>query len=91
MTPLATETPVPTATPIPTETAAPTSTPAPTPTATITVVLAELVPTSTPNLTSEQEQIGTITVLIFVGIVVIIIVFAVRWMIRTAKREPKEV
>jgi hypothetical protein len=87
-TPQATETPVPTETPRPTETAAPTSTPSPTPTATITVVLAELVPTSTPNLTSEQEQIGTITVLIFLGIVVMIIAFAIRWMIRAAKREP---
>jgi len=50
------------------------------------VVVAELVPTSTPNLTSEQEQIGTITVLIFVGIVAMIITFAIRWVIRTAKR-----
>ena len=52
--------------------------------------MAELVPTSTPNLTSEQEQIGTITVLIFVGIVVAIIAFAVRWMIRAAKSAPGE-
>jgi hypothetical protein len=54
------------------------------------VVIAELVPTATPNLTSEQEQIGTITVLVFVTIVAIIIVFAIRWMIRAAKREPGE-
>jgi hypothetical protein len=44
------------------------------------------VPTSTPNLTSEQEQIGTITVLTFVGIVVVIIAFAIRWMVRTARQ-----
>jgi hypothetical protein len=49
------------------------------------VVIAELPPTPTPNLTSEQEQIGTITVLIFVGIVVIFIGLAVRWMIRAAR------
>jgi hypothetical protein len=61
-----------------------------TPTATITVVVAELVPTSTPNLTSEQEQIGTITVLVFVGIVVAVIGFAIRWMIRAAKGESGE-
>ena len=86
-TPQATETARPTETTAPTETAAPTSTASPTPTATITVVLAELVPTATPNLTSEQEQIGTITVLVFLGIVVVIIGFAIRWMIRAAKDE----
>jgi hypothetical protein len=48
------------------------------------------VPTSTPNLTSEQEQIGTITVLVFVGIIVAVIGFAVRWMIRATKGEPGE-
>jgi hypothetical protein len=87
-----TETPAPTETPLPTDTAVPTrtSTPPPTPTPTITVVIAELVPTATPNLTSEQEQIGTITVLVFVGIVAVIIVFAVRWMVRAGRREPGE-
>ena len=69
-------------TPTPTNTPTLTPTPTNTPTPTITVVIAELVPTATPNLTSEQEQIGTITVLIFVGLVVILIVFSVRWMIR---------
>jgi hypothetical protein len=49
------------------------------------VVVAELPPTPTPILTSEQEQIGTITVLVFVGIVSVIIGFSVRWLIHGAK------
>jgi uncharacterized repeat protein (TIGR01451 family) len=81
----ATQTPTPEPSPSATETPPATSTPEPTPTPTITVVVAELPPTPTPNLSSEQEVVGTITVLIFVGLVTGVIVFAVVWMVRNGR------
>jgi len=45
------------------------------------VVLAELPPTATPNLTSQQEQLGSLTVWIFVGFTLIIVVLAVVWIL----------
>ena len=60
------------------------------PPATITIVAGELPPTveptATPNLNAEQVRIGTITVLIFCGLVVLLIAFAIRWMVRGGKR-----
>jgi uncharacterized repeat protein (TIGR01451 family) len=90
-TPPATPTPEPspsttaTQTPAATQTPEATPTPEPTPTPTITVVVAELPPTPTPNLSTEQEVIGTITVLIFVGLVVAIIILVVVWVVRNVK------
>lgn len=66
----------------PTDTVSPTEEPSVTPSPTITVVIVELPPTPTPKLSSEQEQLGTITVLIFVGFTVAIVIFAVVWMVR---------
>jgi len=91
-----TATPSPTGTPVPSATAVPTGTPQPTdtptpratttpsvvPSPTYTVVLVELPPTPTPNLSTEQERLGTVTVLIFSGIVVALAVWALIWLIR---------
>jgi uncharacterized repeat protein (TIGR01451 family) len=66
----------------PTVTTAPTRTPSPTPTPTITVVAVELPPTPTPRLTSEQERLGTVTILVFVGIVAAVVTSSVVWLIR---------
>jgi uncharacterized repeat protein (TIGR01451 family) len=73
------------ATPTPTATAAPTATPSPTPTPTITVVAVELPPTPTPKLTSEEERLGTVTVLVFVGIVLAVVTSSVVWLVRGRK------
>jgi uncharacterized repeat protein (TIGR01451 family) len=81
--PAATPTPTAVATATPEPSPSATATPEPTPT--ITVVAAELPPTPTPNLSTEQEVIGTVTVLIFVVIVVAIIIAAVVWIVRTAR------
>ena len=74
----ATSTPLPAT---PTGTPSPTRPPSPTPSPTITVVLAELPPTATPNLTSQQEQLGSLTVWIFVGFTLLIVFLAVVWML----------
>jgi uncharacterized repeat protein (TIGR01451 family) len=74
-----------TQTPTPEPSPSATATPEPTPTPTITVVAAELPPTPTPNLSTEQEVVGTVTVLIFVSLVVGVIAFAVVWMVRNGK------
>jgi len=65
----------------PTGTPSPTMPPSPTPSPTITVVLAELPPTATPNLTSQQEQLGSLTVWIFVGFTLVIVFLAMVWML----------
>jgi len=87
VTPTVTATSTQTPAPSPTATRTPvaTATPEPTPTPTITVVVAELPPTPTPNLSTEQEVVGTVTVLIFVGLVVVLIIFAVVWIVRNAQ------
>jgi uncharacterized repeat protein (TIGR01451 family) len=80
-----TQTPAPSPSATATRTPVATATPEPTPTPTITVVVAELPPTPTPNLSTEQEVVGTVTVLIFVGLVVVLIIFAIVWMVRNAQ------
>jgi hypothetical protein len=37
-------------------------------------------------LNTEQVRIGTITVLIFVGMVVILIAVSIRWLVRGARK-----
>ena len=78
----------PTVTPLPTATATPTATPSPTPSPTVTVVIAEIPPTPTPNLSSEQEQLGTLSVSIFVAITLSIVVLSSVWIVR--KRNVRE-
>lgn len=80
--PAATPSAVPTRTAAPSPTTAPTATPSPT----ITVVVAELPPTPTPNLTSEEERLGTATVLVFVGLLVAVIASSVTWLVRSKNR-----
>lgn len=82
--------PPPSATPQPSPTASPTTQPSPTasptpsPTPTITVVAGELpTPAPTPNLSSEQERVGTVTVLVFVGLVLGVVVAAAVWVVRS--------
>jgi len=65
----------------PTPTSSPTAEPSPT----NTVAIAELPPTPTPNLTSAQEQLGTLTILIFVAMTLGIVVWSVVWLIRGRK------
>jgi hypothetical protein len=65
-----------------TVTPSPTTAPSATPSPTITVVIAELPPTPTPNLTTEQERVGSFTVLVFVGFVLVIVVLSVIWLVR---------
>ena len=83
-----------TPTPMPKPTSTPTAAPSPTamPTPTITVVpgvlLPTVVPTPTPNLSSEQVLVGTVTVSVFVTIVVASIALSVAWMVRNGKRAP---
>ena len=62
-----------------------TPSPAVVPTPTITVVVAELPPTPVPNVSSEKELVGTVTIAIFLLIVVAIIVLSVAWVIRTRR------
>jgi uncharacterized repeat protein (TIGR01451 family) len=85
--PAATQTATVTVTPTATATPLPTQTPEPTLTPTITVVVAELPPTPTPNLSSEQEVVGTVTVLIFVSLVVAVIIAVVVWIVKNAKND----
>ena len=81
--------PTPTATASPTAIpATPTATPSPTPSPTVTVVIAEIPPTPTPNLSSEQEQLGTLSVSIFVAITLSIVVLSSVWIVR--KRNVRE-
>jgi hypothetical protein len=47
--------------------------------------MAELPPTPTPVLTTEQEQIGTITVLVFSAFAILVVLLAVFWMVRRGK------
>jgi uncharacterized repeat protein (TIGR01451 family) len=91
--PSSTPTSSPTATqpaPVATETPSPTpssvASPSPTPSPTITVVMVPLVPTATPVLSSEQEQLGTLTVSIFVGIALLIAIAATIWLVRWSRR-----
>ena len=99
--PAPTATPQPT--PSPTATAQPSPTPSPsptvqpsattTPTPTITVVAGELStlvpPTATPNLSSEQVRVGTVTVSIFAGLVLMVVIASVVWVVRSSgNREP---
>lgn len=79
----ATTTPFPSHTPPPTGTAQPSPTPSPT----ITVVMAVLAPTPTPVLNSEQEQLGTLTISIFVGLTLLIAVLGAVWLIRWSRRQ----
>jgi uncharacterized repeat protein (TIGR01451 family) len=86
----ATPTATSTATPLPVPSSTPSSTPSPTPSPTITVVMAELPPTdlpptATPNLSTEQVQLGTLTVSVFVVLTVILVVISVVWMIKKSK------
>ncbi len=76
--------------------ATPTPTPGPTPapptatlrpTATVTVALAELPPTPTPKLTSRQEELGTLSVMVFVVLALIIALAAVIWMMRSRREK----
>jgi hypothetical protein len=80
--PAATPSAVPTRTVTPSRTTAPTATPSPT----ITVAVAELPPTPTPNLTSEEERLGTATVLVFVGLLVVVIATSLTWLVRSKNR-----
>jgi len=73
------------ATPTPVPSATEAATPSPTPSPTITVVMARLPPTPTPVLTSEQEQLGALTVSIFVGITLLIAAGAAGWLVRNAR------
>jgi hypothetical protein len=86
---------MPTVSPSPTVTASPTAipatptaTPSPTPSPTVTVVIAEIPPTPTPNLSSEQEQLGTLSVSIFVAVTLSIVVLSSVWIVR--KRNVRE-
>lgn len=82
--------PSPTAQPSPTPSPSPTLEPSPTtsPTPTITVVAGEIPtmppPTATPNLTSEQVRVGTITVSIFTGLVLTVVIASVVWVVRAS-------
>lgn len=84
--PTPTESPTPTPSPSPTPTITPS--PAPSPSPTVTIVIAELPPTPTPKLSSEQEQLGGLTVLIFVALTLIIALAAAIWAIRSARNRP---
>lgn len=91
--PTATAQPSPTASPSPTVQPSPTASPTTTPTPTITVVVGEFppTPTSTPNLSSEQVRIGTVTVSIFAGLVLAVVIASTVWVVRSLKsREPDE-
>lgn len=90
VTPTRTQTPTPK--PISTPTAAPSPTAMPTPTITVVpgVLLPTVVPTPTPNLSSEQVRVGTVTVSVFVTLVVASIALSVSWMVRNGKRAPNE-
>jgi uncharacterized repeat protein (TIGR01451 family) len=83
--PTVTAQPSPTVSPSPTARPSPTASPTPSPTPTITVVAGELPPTPapTPNLSSEQERIGTVTVLAFLGLVLGVVVAAAIWVVRS--------
>lgn len=70
----------------PSATGTPVPVPSPTPSPTITVVMAVLAPTPTPILSSEQEQLGTLTISIFVGFTLLIAVLAAVWLIRWSRR-----
>jgi uncharacterized repeat protein (TIGR01451 family) len=78
----------PSPTPSPSPTLEPSPSPTPTPTPTITVVVGEIPtmppPTATPNLTSEQVRVGTITVSIFTGLVVAVVIASVVWVFRAS-------
>lgn len=91
--------PSPTGTAEPSATPSPSSTPQPspttTPTPTITVVAGEIPtmapPTATPNLSSEQVRIGTVTVSIFAGLVTAVVIASVVWVVRSSgRREPDD-
>jgi uncharacterized repeat protein (TIGR01451 family) len=93
--PTATAQPSPTASPSPTVRPSPTASPTTTPTPTITVVAGELPtlppPTPTPNLSSEQVRIGTVTVSIFAGLVLAVAIASIVWVVRSSQsREPDE-
>jgi uncharacterized repeat protein (TIGR01451 family) len=94
-TPQPSPSPTGTAPPSPTPSPSPTAQPSPTttPTPTITVVAGEIPtmppPTATPNLSSEQVRIGTVTVSIFAGLVTMVVIASVVWIVRSSgKREP---
>ncbi len=97
-TPQTSPSPTATAPPSPTDTAQPSPTPSPsptlepspttTPTPTITVVAGEIPtmapPTATPNLSSEQVRIGTVTVSIFAVLVLVVVIASVVWVVRSS-------
>ena len=70
------------ATPTARPSATPSLTPSPSPSPTVTVQMAELPPTPTPNLSSEQEQLGTLSVSIFVALTLSIVVLSITWIVR---------
>jgi uncharacterized repeat protein (TIGR01451 family) len=87
--PTATAQPSPTPSPTPSVTPFPSPSPTMTPTPTVTVVMGEIPteapPTATPNLSSEQVRIGTITVSIFAGLVMVVVIAAVVWVVRAPR------
>jgi uncharacterized repeat protein (TIGR01451 family) len=91
--PTAAPTSSPTASPTVPPTAQPTQTATPTlaPTPTITLAPVEMpptaMPTPTPRLSSEKVRVGTVTVLIFVGLSLALLVAIIVWVVRTRRGE----
>jgi hypothetical protein len=47
-------------------------------------------PTATPNLSSEQVRVGTITVSIFAGLVTAVVIASVVWVVRSSGRREQD-